>query len=116
MTLRDQYGGALAVLISVLLLVMVLARDVGLNPLNGWTIALCSGGGVVAWRGRGRRPRALAITMIILGALPATLFVGLGLVYVSSIILIATAGVGGVLTHASTATPGDNGPPRDGDH
>lgn len=88
----DRVGAASAVVISLGLLAIVLVRDVGLNVLNGWTIVLGVSGGVVAWRGRSRRSRLGAILLIVLGALPATAFVGLGLVYLIPIVLIAAGG------------------------
>lgn len=87
-----RVGAGLAVGVSAGLLVMVLARDVGVNVLTAWTIVLGAAGGVVAWRGQGRRSRLWAIAIIIVGALPATVFVGLGLVYLIPVVLIAVGG------------------------
>lgn len=105
----DRAGGALAILISAGLLVMVLVRDVGLTVFNGWTVALGAGGGVVVWRGRGRWPRSRAVVMIIVGALPVTVFTGLGLVYLVPIALIAGSGVGHGRVHAARV-PGSSVP------
>lgn len=79
-------GGAIAVAISVGLLILVLTRDVGLNFLNGWTIVLGGVGGVLAMS---QSPNLLvvAVMSLILAMLPA-LIGGLGLLYLLPITLI----------------------------
>ncbi len=99
-------GAALAVGFGIGLLITVLIRDVGVNALNLWTIVLCSAGGVVAWRGHGRRSRLEAIALIIVGALPATVFVGLGLVYLIPIVLIALGRERVAVAPGPCVTPG----------
>lgn len=102
----DRVGGVLAILISVGLLAMVLVRDAGVNVGNGWTIALGMAGGAVAWRGWGRWSRLEAIMLIVAGALPATVFVGLGLVYLVPIVLIALGRSPSVERRAARGAPG----------
>lgn len=85
--LRARIGGWLAVGVSVFLLGFVFGRDVGLNVLNGWTIAAGAAGGLMAVA----RPRPAALfgaeALLVLAMLPAMVG-GLGLLYVPSLILI----------------------------
>ena len=81
----------MAIGVSVALLVLVLARDVGLNPLNGWTIGLGVGGGALAVRAAGLTETAAAAMLVLLGML-AALIGGFGLVYLPSLLLIALGG------------------------
>ncbi len=73
-------GGWTAIGVSVALLVIVLARDVGLNPWNGWTIGLGLGGGAVAVKATSLTERGAAAMLLLLGMLPA-LVGGFGLLY-----------------------------------
>lgn len=84
-------GGWLAIVVSVALLVIVLARDVGLNPLNGWTIGLGLLGGAVAIRAATVTDRVAATVIVLLAAVPALLG-GMGLLYVPSLALIPLGG------------------------
>lgn len=80
-------GGLLAVAVSSALLVFVLARPVGLNPLNSWTVLLGIIGGLVAVRrpvGTGRWLAALILILALFPALPG----GLGLLYLPSLALL----------------------------
>ncbi|MDQ3891337.1 MAG: hypothetical protein M3274_00345 [Actinomycetota bacterium] len=84
-------GGWLAILVSVALLVIVLARDVGLNSLNGRTIGLGLIGGAVAIRAA-RVTETVAATVIVLLATVPALLGGMGLLYVPSLVLIPLGG------------------------
>jgi hypothetical protein len=70
------------------LLNFVTLSDVGLNPLNAWTIVICGAGGVMAVQGR----LGWALSLVVLGAAPALLG-GVGLLYGPSVFLIACAGL-----------------------
>lgn len=72
---------------SGVLLAVVLVRDVGLNPLNGWTIALGLAGGVLAMRASSLAETVAASVLVLLALVPA-LVGGFGLVYVPSLVLI----------------------------
>ena len=61
----------MAIAASVLLLAVVLVRDVGVNPLNAWTIVLGGLGGTVALRTSGTGSRLLAGLLLLLAAVPA---------------------------------------------
>ena len=85
-------GGALSILSSCLLLVVVLTRDVGLNVLNGWTIVLglAAGLALLPERLRSVRAHTLSQVLLILAAVPA-LVGGLGLLYIPSFLLVTIA-------------------------
>lgn len=86
-------AGVLAAGVSGVLLVAVLVRDVGLNPLNGWTILLgFLGAGLLL--GRSDRASALGASLLLLLALLPALIGGLGLLYVPSLVLGMVAGAG----------------------
>ncbi|MGH9031926.1 MAG: hypothetical protein ACRDZV_07320 [Acidimicrobiia bacterium] len=94
-----KVAGVLAVAVSALLLLAVTGGDVGLNPLNGWTILLgFVAGGLVLARSDGRY-RAFAALILILGMLPA-LIGGVGFLYVPSLILLPFGG-----THRPATEP-----------
>lgn len=81
-------GGVSAILISLALLLIVIARRTStLNVVTGWTVVLCGVGGVVALRAVRRTGVAAAATLILVGATPA-LIGGLGLLYLFSVCLI----------------------------
>jgi len=82
-----RVGGTLAVAVSSLLLVVVLVRDVGVNPLNGWTIFMGAAGGIIAAASPTRTRIPCAWLMVFLAALPA-LVGGFGLLYVPSLVLL----------------------------
>ena len=84
-------GGWLAILVSVALLVIVLVRDVGCNPFNGWTIGLGLLGGAVAIRAATVTERVAATVIVLLATVPAVLG-GMGLLYVPSLVLIPLGG------------------------
>lgn len=97
-----RLAGGLATLVSGLLLVIVLVRDVGLNLLNGWTIFL----GFLAaglLLGRSDRASVFAACLALLLALTPALIGGLGLLYVPALVL----GLSGVVAG------GRRDPPRD---
>jgi hypothetical protein len=84
-------GGWLAIFVSVALLVIVLVRDVGLNPFNGWTIGLGLIGGAVAIRAATVTETVVATVIVLLATVPALLG-GMGLLYVPSLVLIPLGG------------------------
>jgi len=83
-----RLGAAATAAVSFGLWAVVLVRDVGLNPFNGWTIALGIAAAFPALLAPAR-PVAVfgSITMIVLAMLPA-LFGGLGLLYLLPIVLL----------------------------
>lgn len=85
-----RLGGALAVVASVALAVIVLVRDVGLNAGNGWTILLGLAAGAVVLAQPARTVVLSAAVVLVLGMLPA-LFGGMGLVYGPSLTLLVFA-------------------------
>ena len=82
-----RVGGILAVAVSSLLLVVVLVRDVGVNPLNGWTIFMGAAGGIIAVDTPTPIRLLCAWLMVFLAAGPA-LVGGFGLLYVPSLVLL----------------------------
>ncbi|HEV2109330.1 MAG TPA: hypothetical protein VGR16_13805 [Thermomicrobiales bacterium] len=80
--------------VSGVLLVVVLVRDVGLNPLNGWTILLGFLAAVLFLRRADRASAFVASLLLLLALLPA-LIGGLGLLYVPSLVLGVVVGAGG---------------------
>lgn len=94
MRLARVTGGGLAVVVSALLLGIVLVRDVGLNPLNGWTVVLGLAGGAVAMTGTRARSVLAAWVMVLLAALPA-LVGGLGLLFLPSLALLPLGAIRG---------------------
>ena len=87
-------AGILAASVPGVLLVVVLVRDVGLNPLNGWTILLGSlGAGLFLIRSD--PASAFAASLLLLLALLPALIGGLGLLYVPSLVLGVVVGAGG---------------------
>ncbi len=86
-------AGVLAAGVSGVLLV-VLVRDVGLNPLNGWTILLGFLGGGLFLR-RSDRASAFGASLLLLLGLAPALIGGLGLLYVPSVVLGVVVGAGG---------------------
>ena len=83
-------AGLVAIGVSLLLLVVVLVRDVGLNPVNEWTILLGGAAGARAMRA-GRRWRvAVALALLVAAALPASPG-GMGLLYAPSVGLLTGA-------------------------
>ena len=87
MRLPRLVGGSLAVAASALLLVIVLVRDVGLNPANGWTITLGFIGGAMAIARAGSVSVLAAWFLVLLASLPA-LIGGVGLLFVPSLVLL----------------------------
>jgi hypothetical protein len=86
-----RLAGGLATLVSGLLLVIVLVRDVGLNPLNGWTIFLgFLAAGLLLGRSDGASVFA-ACVVLLLAMIPA-LIGGLGLLYLPALVLGAVGG------------------------
>ena len=76
-----RLGAVASVVVSLGLLVLVLVRDVGLNALNGWTIALGIAASVLGLVAPSRPVFVLvAIALAVLAMLPA-LIGGLGLLY-----------------------------------
>ncbi|MEO7296614.1 MAG: hypothetical protein ABIZ57_10765 [Candidatus Limnocylindria bacterium] len=97
-----RWGGALAVAVSLGLLVLVLVRDAGLNVLNGWTIFLGVGAGLAVIL----RPQPViavaAVSALVLAMLPA-LIGGIGLLYLAPVGLIL--GGAGALRGTAASTP-----------
>ena len=85
---RARLGGWLAIGASLGLLGVVLARGVGLNVLNGWTIVIGAGGGLFAITRPQPPALGVASALVFLAMLPA-LFGGLGLLYLPAQVLIA---------------------------
>ena len=85
-----RVAGALAAAASAALLVTVLVRDVGLNVLNGWTIALgiLAAGLLLSRRAPGTD--VLAVGALVVAMVPA-LIGGLGLLYLPSLVLATNA-------------------------
>lgn len=71
---------------SLLLLVIVIARDVSLNVWNGWTIALGFVAAGVLWSSSAARS-TLAACIVLLAAMLPALFGGLGLLYVPALVV-----------------------------
>ncbi len=94
MAIARKVAGILAAGVSGLLLVVVLVRDVGLNPLNGWTILLGFLGAGLFLR-RSDRASAFGASLLLLLALLPALIGGLGLLYVPSLVLGVVVGAGG---------------------
>ena len=87
-----RVAGALAAFVSSGLVVVVIVRDVGFNPLNGWTIVL---GFFAAGLFLARSDRASVVAaciLLMLAMLPA-LIGGVGLLYLPALVLGAI-GVG----------------------
>lgn len=83
-----RVGGAASAVASFGLWVLVLVRDVGLNPLNGWTIALGLAASIIALLAPTRPSVVLAsIALMVLAMLPA-LIGGVGLLYLLPIGLL----------------------------
>lgn len=81
----------MAIVVSVVLLAIVLSRDVGLDPFNGWTIGLGLAGGVLAVRATSLPKRVVAVVLVFFALVPA-LVGGMGLLYVPSLVLIPLGG------------------------
>ncbi|HEV2070728.1 MAG TPA: hypothetical protein VGR26_13125 [Acidimicrobiales bacterium] len=94
MAIARKVAGTLAAGVSGVLLVVVLVRDVGLNPLNGWTILLGFLGAVLFLR-RSDRASAFGASLLLFLALLPALIGGLGLLYVPSLVLGVVVGAGG---------------------
>jgi hypothetical protein len=76
-----RLGAVASAVVSLGLLVVVLVRDVGLNALNGWTIAVGIVASVLALLAPSRPVFVLAaLVLAVLAMLPA-LIGGLGLLY-----------------------------------
>lgn len=71
-----RMGGALAILLSLVLLVVTVVR--GVNVLSGWTVAAGLAGGVVGWRSRSLGARFGAVGLLFLAGAPAAFSYGLG--------------------------------------
>jgi hypothetical protein len=81
-----RVAGALATLASSGLVVVVVVRDVGLNPLNGWTIVLgFFAAGLLL--GRADRASAFVACILLLLAMLPSLIGGLGLLYLPALVL-----------------------------
>ncbi len=94
MAIARKVAGIVAAGVSGLLLVVVLVRDVGLNPLNGRTILLGFLGAGLFLR-RSDRASAFGASLLLLLALLPALLGGLGLLYVPSLVLGVVVGAGG---------------------
>lgn len=81
---RAQFGGMLAILISIALLVVVLVRDI--NVLNAWTILAGLVGGVLGLVGHSSRSRAGAVIILLLAGAPAVF--SYGFAYLVPIVLL----------------------------
>jgi len=100
-----RLAAALAAAVSAALLVTVLLRDIGLNPLNVWTIVLgLLASGLLAVPGT--RGHLLAPWIILVLAMVPALIGGLGILYLPSLVMITLvaalrvgSGSAGAVTH-----------------
>jgi len=81
-------GGALAILSSAVLLVVLAVRGIGLDTMNAWTIFLALVAGAVALLPEDLRLRPSAACMLVI-ALAPTVAGGIGLAYLPSAALVA---------------------------
>src|SRR4051794_31303540 len=82
-----RFAGYEAIAASLVLLTVVLAREVGLNPVNGWTIVLGFVAGVTFTKSRSQRVVVVAWLAVALAAVPA-LIGGLGLLFLPALLLV----------------------------
>jgi hypothetical protein len=85
-----RLASALAGVVSAGLLAIVLVRDVGLNPLNAWTILLGFLAAALLWT-RASNGRVLAAWIALLLAMLPALMGGLGLLFLPSLVLLPLA-------------------------
>ena len=81
-------GGALAIAVSTVLLVVFEVRGLGLDTMNAWTILIAIVAGAVALLPEDLRLRPSAACMLVI-ALASTVAGGIGLLYVPSAVLVA---------------------------
>lgn len=86
-TTTGRFGAGLAIALSLVLLVVTVAR--GVNVLSAWTVAAGLAGGSVGWRSQSLGGRLGAVGLLVLAGAPAVF--SYGTAYLVSIIVIAAS-------------------------
>jgi hypothetical protein len=84
-------GATLVLVVSVALALTVLFRDVGLNPLNLFTIVLGSGAAALAFLRPDSVPMLMVANILLIVALLPTLIGGAWILYLPSLLLFIAA-------------------------